>query len=416
MAIMAAVGTLTLADLYGLDPVDFEHLVGKVFSALGYDVTVTKRSGDGGVDLELRRGDERSIAQCKRYRGTVGQPDLRDFFGTLVHENATRGYFVTSGQFSLAASTWAQGKPLSLVDGVDLVAALENSGVELAASLGMPNTAVAASVPFESIVSAAAAPILTAQGALLQGKIGAAEFRASMALTAGRILLDGPPPPGRTYCEVANLLEQHSPGFTSYVTSSKLKLASGFDAWIRQSQGFTRFIDEFDALPRATMESILDLSISASERSEDYAAGSIEGPFVVVASAWEKRLPMAVRVRFSTVISARDLDWGQFEGIEARSPDAIERYNEQRELRQNVLPIIQALVSDGDPLRGWVKQELARLDPGERLIVEMCWGLKDGQRRELDAAGAALGLTQVEAAMLQSSALENLARRRRAGQ
>ncbi len=123
-----AMATSSLSDLYALDPEEFERLVGTVFESLGYEVRLTKRSGDEGIDLELRKGDERSLAQCKRYRGTVGQPDIRDFYGVLVHENAARGYFVTTGQFSLAASMWAQGKPIALIDGVDFVAALENSG------------------------------------------------------------------------------------------------------------------------------------------------------------------------------------------------------------------------------------------------------------------------------------------------
>ncbi len=121
----------SLADLYALDPEEFERLVGTVFESLGYEVRLTKRSGDEGIDLELFKGTERSIAQCKRYRGTVGQPDIRDFYGVLVHENAVRGYFVTTGNFSLAASTWAQGKPIALVDGVDFLAALGNSGTAL---------------------------------------------------------------------------------------------------------------------------------------------------------------------------------------------------------------------------------------------------------------------------------------------
>lgn len=120
--------TSSISDLYALDPEEFERLVGTVFTSLGYEVRLTKRSGDEGIDLELLKGAERSLAQCKRYRGTVGQPDIRDFYGVLVHENAARGYFVTTGQFSLAASTWAQGKPIALIDGVDFLAALENSG------------------------------------------------------------------------------------------------------------------------------------------------------------------------------------------------------------------------------------------------------------------------------------------------
>ncbi len=84
-------GASTLADIHALDPVEFERLVGTVFTALGYEVAVTKRSGDEGIDLELRRGTERSLAQCKRYRGTVGQPAVRDFYGVAIHASCGHG-------------------------------------------------------------------------------------------------------------------------------------------------------------------------------------------------------------------------------------------------------------------------------------------------------------------------------------
>lgn len=89
---------------------------------------MTRRTGDEGVDLVLDREGERSIAQCKRYRGQIGQPLVRDFYGALVHENAKRGYFVTTGRFSLPAQTWAEGKNITLVDGVDLLEAAGHLG------------------------------------------------------------------------------------------------------------------------------------------------------------------------------------------------------------------------------------------------------------------------------------------------
>ena len=41
--------------LHRLDPVEFEQLVGRIFADLGYEVRVTKRSGDEGIDLQLQR-------------------------------------------------------------------------------------------------------------------------------------------------------------------------------------------------------------------------------------------------------------------------------------------------------------------------------------------------------------------------
>lgn len=40
-----------LEDLWALGPKEFEELVKQVFESLGYIVTMTKHSGDEGVDL-----------------------------------------------------------------------------------------------------------------------------------------------------------------------------------------------------------------------------------------------------------------------------------------------------------------------------------------------------------------------------
>lgn len=319
------VATSTLADLYAMDPVEFERLVGTVFTALGYDVKVTKRSGDEGIDLELRRGDERSLAQCKRYRGTVGQPEIRDFYGALMHENAARGYFVTTGQFSLAASTWAQGKPIALTDGVDLLAALENAGIvpEPRAKEHLGGTPTR--LGLEVVVKAAL------------------RHRES----SGQVLIDGAPPNGHTYRELADYLEHCFPGQTDKITSSKLKggrkskySKTPLEAWL-EADARVRLVDEFDGLARSAMESILEAqrdgirntfrpwhTLPAGKRLPGLGAvANYDGQqkhkrlweisrhrFVLVATAWEKRLPSAVRARFATVIPVHELDWSAFKG------------------------------------------------------------------------------------------------------
>jgi Restriction endonuclease/Holliday junction DNA helicase RuvB P-loop domain len=115
----------TLDELQELDPIGFEHFVKRVLEGLGYSVLTTKTSGDHGVDLILLKQGERSIAQCKRIRGTVSAGDVRDFYGTIQHEKAKRGFFITTGTFSLPALVWSRGKNITLVDGVDLAEAVE---------------------------------------------------------------------------------------------------------------------------------------------------------------------------------------------------------------------------------------------------------------------------------------------------
>lgn len=113
---------LNLATLYNLHPADFERYVARLFQLKGYRVVVRGRSGDLGVDLVItRQGGRRAIAQCKRYRSTIGPDIVRELYGTLIHEGVSHAFLVTTAEISDAARAWAQGKPMTLIDGPTLV-------------------------------------------------------------------------------------------------------------------------------------------------------------------------------------------------------------------------------------------------------------------------------------------------------
>lgn len=126
---VAPVGALEVTDLYALSPAEFERYVASLFQQKGYKVKLRGRSGDLGVDLELRRpGGQKAIVQCKRYQNTVGSDVVRELYGTLVHERAAHAFLVTTAEISEAAREWAQYKPITLIDGntlVQVAAALE---------------------------------------------------------------------------------------------------------------------------------------------------------------------------------------------------------------------------------------------------------------------------------------------------
>lgn len=114
----------TLAEMLALEPVEFENWVAMLFQMIGYKVKNTQEVADHGIDLVVTDGHVRyGLVQCKRYRGTVGEPLVRDLYGTLVHENADFGWLVTTGGISRQARAWALsgGKPLELWDGQKLV-------------------------------------------------------------------------------------------------------------------------------------------------------------------------------------------------------------------------------------------------------------------------------------------------------
>ena len=107
-----------------LTPEEFEVAVGKLFQEMGYNLTVTKKSGDGGIDLDgfnLGLGGGRVVVQCKRYMDTVSVSAVRDLFGVVASDNSIeRGFLVTTGRISQAGKDFARGKRITLIEGEEL--------------------------------------------------------------------------------------------------------------------------------------------------------------------------------------------------------------------------------------------------------------------------------------------------------
>ncbi|MEM7333295.1 MAG: restriction endonuclease [Chloroflexota bacterium] len=121
---------MTVEQLYALSPAEFEEYVGQIFQKRGYKVQLRGRSGDMGVDIEVRRNTgKKAVVQCKRYKHTVGPETIRELYGTLIHERASHAFLVTTAEISDAAQQWAKGKPMTLIDGktlVEIAASLDN--------------------------------------------------------------------------------------------------------------------------------------------------------------------------------------------------------------------------------------------------------------------------------------------------
>lgn len=111
-----------LDQLQQMDPIDFERYCGWLYELKGYKAHMTATTGDEGIDLLLKKGRETTVVQCKRYSGTVGQPTVRDLYGTQLHTNAKAAALVTTGRISSSAEAWAANKPIDLIDGNDLMA------------------------------------------------------------------------------------------------------------------------------------------------------------------------------------------------------------------------------------------------------------------------------------------------------
>jgi restriction system protein len=125
------------AVLTNLSPQAFERLVQRVLREAGFThVEVTGRTGDGGID---GRGIARMhglmsfhvLFQCKRYKGSVGAEELRNFRGAMMGRS-DKGLFVTTGTFTPAAvreATRDGAPPIDLLDGDGLAEKLRELGI-----------------------------------------------------------------------------------------------------------------------------------------------------------------------------------------------------------------------------------------------------------------------------------------------
>lgn len=115
---------------------DFEHLIRELFEkefvSSGGEVKVTQASSDGGVDAiafdpdPIRGG--KIVIQAKRYTNVVGVAAVRDLYGTVMNEGATKGILVTTSDYGKDSYEFAKNKPITLLNGSNLLSLLEKHG------------------------------------------------------------------------------------------------------------------------------------------------------------------------------------------------------------------------------------------------------------------------------------------------
>jgi restriction system protein len=123
-------------NLAAMDWQDFEHLIRelfeKEFNNSGGEVKITRASKDGGVDAvafdpdPIRGG--KIVIQAKRYTNVVGVSAVRDLYGTVMNEGATKGILVSTADYGPDAYSFAKDKPLTLLNGNNLLHLLQKHG------------------------------------------------------------------------------------------------------------------------------------------------------------------------------------------------------------------------------------------------------------------------------------------------
>ncbi|WP_299867163.1 restriction endonuclease [uncultured Hoeflea sp.] len=114
---------ILLATLRDIDPSAFERLSQRLLREAGFvKVEVRGQTGDGGIDgvgvLRVNLVSFQIYFQCKRWKGSVGSKEIRDFRGAL-QGRADKGLFITTGTFTSQASEEATRDGAIAIDLID---------------------------------------------------------------------------------------------------------------------------------------------------------------------------------------------------------------------------------------------------------------------------------------------------------
>jgi hypothetical protein len=98
----------------------FEMLVANILRRLGYQTTVLGGSGDQGVDVIARAGNEKIAIQCKNYAKPVGNRPVQEVYAGARHHGCTAAWVVAPEGFTKGALALARSVGVLLHDAQSL--------------------------------------------------------------------------------------------------------------------------------------------------------------------------------------------------------------------------------------------------------------------------------------------------------
>lgn len=96
---------------WSLDGWEFEEEVARIFRLNGYKAKVTKKTGDGGIDIIMYKDNNKYAVQCKHYKNQVPVETMRALNGVKQDFGADILVMVASSGVTKAGHEFTESKP-----------------------------------------------------------------------------------------------------------------------------------------------------------------------------------------------------------------------------------------------------------------------------------------------------------------
>lgn len=105
---------------------EFEIIIEKLYSEMGYETKLTKCTRDGGSDIIAKKnkpGNQEYLRiECKKYTAPIGINIIRELLGVVTSEKVNKGVIVTTSHFTKPTISFVKGNPrIELISGSQLV-------------------------------------------------------------------------------------------------------------------------------------------------------------------------------------------------------------------------------------------------------------------------------------------------------
>lgn len=107
---------IQISNIDSMTGIDFEHYLQRLLSYRGFNTSVTKASGDLGVDLIASKAGDRIAIQAKRYDTKVSRRAISDAVAGMKHYGCNRAMVITNNYFTPDAIKLARSTGCILID------------------------------------------------------------------------------------------------------------------------------------------------------------------------------------------------------------------------------------------------------------------------------------------------------------